>query len=99
MYVKTDMYVKTNIMLTIKNLTEVCPNGEWSQDIRYYERVFNGKLTERRLTFFDYYCKENTWKRSCCCLHDCCGHCFSQQVNYNIIDDNLILTVIRYYNY
>jgi hypothetical protein len=87
------------VVRALDGFTEVCPNNEWDQAIRHYQREFSGRITPGREAILLRYCQRNTWRQSCSCPGDCCGHCFMQLTHFTYKANQIVITLVRHYNY
>lgn len=66
---------------------------------RIYERSFSGPLTKKRYKQIDRICRKNTVQHNCSCEHDCCGHLVNQRMTFEYKQNQVVITLIRIFNY
>lgn len=66
---------------------------------RTYERSFSGKLTKQRYKLIDRICRKNTINADCDCEHDCCGHLVNQRMTFEYKQNQVVISLVRVFNY
>lgn len=88
------------ILIEPQRMKKFVRSADSEMDYMIYQREFSGRLTPARYKQLDRYCRRNSFRPGRCGHQwDCCGCLVSQFMSFTYNHNQVVVTLVRIFNY